>query len=305
MNLEKFRGVMPALMTAFNGKQELDFEALEGIIEYLIQKGVHGVYITGSTGEGLSMSMEERNSVVREICACVNKRIPVIAHTGAISTKQAITLSESAEKAGVDAISAIPPFYYKFSQSEIIEHYKSIAGSTDLPLFVYNIPATTGVDLPIATCRELLEVENIIGLKYTSMDIFSMERIINLPAKPIVFSGSDEMSFYGLWAGASGLVGSSYNLLADIVVKIYNYFNAKNYNEAHNHYKLASEILHALLQYPYFSAVREVLRWVGVDIGNPRSPFRAISPEESQQLRQSIKQILELYPTIETSLREI
>lgn len=302
---KNFLGIIPAMMTPFDNNQKVDEVAIEKLLDYLINMGVHGVYLTGSTGEGLSMDIEERNDVVRKVCEYVDARITVIAHTGAISTQQSIALSHAAADAGVDAISAIPPFYYNFSQDEIIEHYKNIAESTALPLLVYNIPSTTGLNLSIKILEQLLGIKNIIGLKYTHSDIFTLERIKNLDPAPIVFSGSDEMSFYGLWAGADGLVGSSYNLLVDITVAMYHTFMKKDYSLAHTYYLVASEILFELLQYPYFSAVREVMKWISVDIGSPRKPFNAINPEQSKTLRSKIKSVLKKHPEVDTVLRNI
>lgn len=298
-----FKGVIPALMTAFDNKGSIDLKALENHVEYLINKGVGGLYLTGSTGEGFLMDAPERNEVIQTVVQKVAKRVPLIAHTGAISTQQAIALSQAAEQAGVDAISSVPPFYYGFSQAEIISFYRDLASSTSLPFFVYNIPATTGIDLSITLLDELFNIENIIGLKYTSGDIFTMEQIINLPNKPITFSGSDEMSFYGLWAGASAIVGSSYNLLADVNASMIEHFNEGDFKQSHRQYQLSSALLATLLKFPYFAAVRTVLQWEGCDIGMPRKPFQGLTKEDAQSLRKQLKDVIDQFPLCKTSLR--
>lgn len=300
---KQFAGVIPALMTSTDANDRVDFKALERHIEYLIEKGVSGLYLTGSTGEGFLLEREERNSVVEATVQIAKGRISVIAHTGTISLKQAIALSERAQELGADAISSVPPFYYGFSEDEIHGYYKAIAEATDIPFFIYNIPATTGVDLSISTLSRLLAIKNVIGLKYTSVDIFKMEQIINLPEKPIVFSGADEMSFYGLWAGAAALVGSSYNFLADTVNAMYQFFCKEDYQKAHLNYCLASDLLRVFLGYPYFAAVRKAIEWDGCGIGKPMKPFISLTREQEASLKKKLKDTIALHPEGVTSLR--
>ncbi len=300
-----FTGVIPALMTASNNNDDTDFEKLKNHIEYLLNKGASGFYLTGSTGEGFLMEKQERKEVVNSVCSIVNKRVPVIVHTGSLSTKQAIELSESAKEAGADAISSVSPFYYGFHEEEIFSYYEDVATSTDLPFFVYDIPGTTNVTLSLTFLERLLSIKNVVGLKFTSMDIYKMERILKLPSKPIVFSGSDEMSFYGLWAGAQGLVGSSYNLLTDTISTMYASFKDQNFLEAHENYKLASEILNLLLNFPYFAAVKKCLEWDECDTGTPRKPFKSLTTKQEKDLRKGLKEVLLNNPQGETSLRKL
>lgn len=300
MNEGRFSGIIPALLSPSDAKGRSDLKALEALVRYLLQKGVSGFYLTGSTGEGMQMDIGERNAVVE--CVCSACRVPVIAHTGAISTRQAIRLSQAAQAAGADGISSVPPFYYPFSEREIIGYYTDLAASTDLPLFIYNIPATTGVDLSLAVFSELLSSPAVAGLKFTSTDMYKMERIAALPSRPIVFSGSDEMSFYGLWAGAHALVGSSYNLLADTAVAMYAAFRKQNYDLARQNYCLACELLHVLLQFPYPAALRKAIEWDGCAVGTPRKPFAALDAE--QELKRRLRAVLSNHPQGVSSLRE-
>ena len=304
MSNDKFTGIIPALITPSDKNDQIDIRALEAHVQYLLQKGVSGLYLTGSTGEGFQMDIQERNEVIRHICSIVNKQIPVIAHTGAISTRQAIQLSQAAQEAGADGISSVPPFYYHFTETEIVDFYKDLASSTDLPLFIYNIPQTTKVDISLKTLTTLFEQPSIIGIKFTSTDIYKMERIIKLSCRPIVFSGSDEMSYYGLWGGAHALVGSSYNLLADTALAMYQAFQEQDYIRAHENYSLASELLNILLQFPYFSALRKLIEWDGCSVGTPRKPFAPLEHSQEKELRIKIQAILTQYPNGVSSLRK-
>ncbi len=300
-----FTGVIPALMTASDNKDNTDITKLENHIEYLLKKGASGFYLTGSTGEGFLLEMQERKEVVQAVCSVVQKRVPVIVHTGSLSTKQAVTLSESAKEAGAAGISSVPPFYYNFNEEEIFTYYKQVATATDLPFFVYDIPGTTNVHLSLSFLERLLAIDHVVGLKFTSMDIYKMERILQLPSKPVVFSGSDEMSFYGLWAGAHGLVGSSYNLLTDTITAMFRAFNQQDYATAHENYRLASEILNLLLKFPYFAAVKKCVEWDGCNIGTPRKPFASLTKNQEEELRKGLQQVLLNNPKGETSLRDM
>ena len=186
MNENRFAGIIPALLSPSDAEDRADLKALEALVRYLLQKGVSGFYLTGSTGEGMQMDFAERNAVVECVCSLAACRVPVVAHTGALSTHQAIRLSQAAQAAGAAGISSVPPFYYAFSEREIIGYYTDLAASTDLPLFIYNIPATTGVDISLAAFSKLFASPSISGLKFTSTDMYKMERIAALPSRPIV-----------------------------------------------------------------------------------------------------------------------
>lgn len=299
-----FRGVIPALITPSDENDRPDAAALEALVHHLLRKGVSGFYLTGSTGEGLQMDAVERNEVVARVCSIVGGRVPVIAHTGTTSTRGVIELSQAARDAGADAVSSVPPFYYSFTEREIVDYYTAAASSTDLPFFIYNIPGTTGIDLSLSVLSELFEHNAVAGLKFTSYDIYKMERVIGLPSRPIVFSGIDEMAFYGLWAGAHALVGSSYNLLADTAAAMYQAFQEQDYTSAHHNYRLACELLNVLLEFPYPAALRRVIEWDGCPVGSPRKPFAALDSAQENALRIAVKNVLTKNTQGRSSLRE-
>ncbi|MBN2656028.1 MAG: dihydrodipicolinate synthase family protein, partial [Spirochaetales bacterium] len=138
-NVNEIKGVIPALVTTFDRDENFDEKRMRNLVEHLIGKGVDGLYLTGSTGEGFLMTPGERMKVVEVVVDQVNGRIPLIAHVGAIGTKISIDLAQQAASAGVDAISSVPPFYWKFGADDVFNYYKDITGSTDLPMIVYNI----------------------------------------------------------------------------------------------------------------------------------------------------------------------
>ena len=139
-NIEEFKGVIPAVLTVFEQDENIDEIGMRQLISHLIHKGVYGLYLTGSTGEGFTMSVEERMRVVEIVMDEVAGRVPVVVHVGAIGTKLSIELAKHAERVGADGISSVPPFYWRFNEDQIVNYYEDIATATSLPMIVYNVP---------------------------------------------------------------------------------------------------------------------------------------------------------------------
>ena len=172
---EDLNGVMPAMITSFNKDENINKEGIRKTVNYLVSQNVHGLYITGSTGETFLMSPDEKKEVIDIIVEEVNGRVPVIAHIGSIGTKITIELGQHAEKSGVDALSALPPFYYDFSNNEIYNYYNDISNSSNLRIIVYNISQANLMDLD--TLKKLASIKNIKGVKYTAPTHFNFSKI--------------------------------------------------------------------------------------------------------------------------------
>ncbi|MBT3777542.1 MAG: dihydrodipicolinate synthase family protein, partial [Pelagibacteraceae bacterium] len=217
---EKMNGVIPALITSFNKDESINKEGMRKTVNYLISKNVHGLYITGSTGETFLMSPDEKKKVIEIIVDEVNGRIPVIAHIGSIGTKITIELGKHAEKIGVDALSALPPFYYGFSNNEIHNYYSDISHSSNLPIIVYNISHANLMDLDML--KRLASIPNIKGVKYTAATHFNFSKIKKEIGDSFkIYSGMDEMALSGILSGADGMIGSFYNLMPEMFVNLY------------------------------------------------------------------------------------
>ena len=166
-----FKGSIPALITPFkNGA--VDYISFEKIIEWSISNGSHGFVPCGTTGESPTLSHDEHKKVVEECIRVVNKRAPVIAGTGSNNTIEAIDFTNHAENAGADAALIVTPYYNKPTQEGLYQHYKKIADSTSLPIIIYNIPGRSIVDMSIDTMCKLSDVNNIIGVKDATNDLF-------------------------------------------------------------------------------------------------------------------------------------
>ena len=276
-------GVIPAMITSFNKDESINKEGIRKTINYLISEKVNGLYITGSTGETFLMSQDEKKQVIEIIVEEVNGRVPVIAHIGSIGTKITTELGQYAEKIGVDALSALPPFYYGFSNDEIFNYYQDISNSTNLPITVYNISHAHLMDLDML--KRLASIKNVKGVKYTAPTHFNFSKIKKEIGNSFkIYSGMDEMSLSGLISGADGIIGSFYNLMPELFVDIYANIKEENINEAKKiQEKINIIIMYALSKsgYPF---IKMGLNWLDVDSGYVRKPFTTFVDKEIENI---------------------
>ncbi len=272
-------GVIPAMITSFNKDESINKEGIRKTINYLISEKVNGLYITGSTGETFLMSQDEKKQVIEIIVEEVNGRVPVIAHIGSIGTKITTELGQYAEKIGVDALSALPPFYYGFSNDEIFSYYTDISNTTNLPITIYNISHAHLMDLDML--KRLAAIKNVKGVKYTAPTHFNFNKIKKEVGENFkIYSGMDEMSLSGLISGADGIIGSFYNLMPEMFVDIYAKVKEGNINAAKKiQEKINIIILYALGKsgYPF---IKMGLNWLGIDSGYVRKPFTTFIDRE-------------------------
>ena len=207
---------------------------------------------------------------------------------GAISTEEAISYAKVCEDCGYDAVSSVAPFYFKFSFEEIKNHYFSIAESISLPMFVYNIPAFSGVTLSVDNISEFLKSDKFAGVKYTSSDFFGMERIKTRHPDKIVYNGYDEMFLSELSMGADGGIGSTYNFMAEKFVKIKDCFAAGDLKTAYEVQKEVNAVVEALMKVGVLAGVKEALRQTGIDVGVLRAPFAPLDKKQQEYVAKNI-----------------
>lgn len=291
-NLNKFYGIFPALLTPFDSDDNINFKALENLIEYNLNKGVNGFYVGGSTAEAFMLSDNERLSLYKKVKEIAGDRCTLIAHIGSISTKQTIEFGKCAEKLGYDAVSAVAPFYYKFTFDEIKNHYFKCADNVGLPMIIYNFPSFSGVNLTAENLKEFLEDERFIGVKHTSNDFFALEQFKSAYPDKVFYNGYDEMFLAGLSMGADGGIGSTYNFMAEKFIKMYNLFNEGKTGEAYKIQKDANKIITALIKVGVFQGEKAVLDMLGLDFGNSRPPFNPITKEQYKFLEETVLPLL-------------
>lgn len=207
------KGSLVALITPMNQDGSINYEQLRDLIDWHIENGTDGIVAVGTTGESATLPVEEHLAVIEATVKHVNKRVPVIAGTGANNTVEAIALSQAAEQAGADYTLSVVPYYNKPSQEGIYQHFKAIAEATSIPMIIYNVPGRTVVSMSNDTILRLAEIPNIVGVKEASGKIGSNIELINsVPEGFAVFSGDDPTGLPFMLCGGHGVVTVAANV---------------------------------------------------------------------------------------------
>ena len=207
------KGSLVALITPMNQDGSINYEQLHDLIDWHIENGTDGIVAVGTTGESATLPVEEHLAVIEATVKHVNKRVPVIAGTGANNTVEAIALSQAAEQAGADYTLSVVPYYNKPSQEGIYQHFKAIAEATSIPMVIYNVPGRTVVSMSNDTILRLAEIPNIVGVKEASGKIGSNIELINsVPEGFAVLSGDDPTGLPFMLCGGHGVVTVAANV---------------------------------------------------------------------------------------------
>ena len=207
------KGSLVALITPMNQDGSINYEQLHDLIDWHIENGTDGIVAVGTTGESATLPVEEHLAVIEATVKHVNKRIPVIAGTGANNTVEAIALSKAAEQAGADYTLSVVPYYNKPSQEGIYQHFKAIAEATSIPMIIYNVPGRTVVSMSNDTILRLAEIPNIVGVKEASSNIGNNIELINsVPEGFAVLSGDDPTGLPFMLCGGHGVVTVAANV---------------------------------------------------------------------------------------------
>lgn len=208
-----FSGSIVAIVTPMHVDGNVDFQALERLVEFHIENGTNGIVAVGTTGESATLSVEEHIEVVRRVVKSVRKRIPVIAGTGANSTSEAIELTQLAKDAGADACLLVTPYYNKPPQEGLYRHFKLIAETVDIPQILYNVPGRTACDMQPETVARLAEIRNIVGLKEASGSLDRNRELVKLVGDRIdLLSGDDDIAVESTIAGFKGVISVTANV---------------------------------------------------------------------------------------------
>ena len=286
--IKDFKGVIPASLSIFDINENLDIEATKEFTKFLLGFDIHGLYLTGSTGEGFLMKSEERMDAVKAVMEVAGDKVPVVVHVGNIGTKRTIELAKQAKEAGATAISSVPPFYWHFNSKQIFNYYKDIAEAVDLPMIIYNVPLAGMMSAEMI--KELSQIENIKGVKYTNTDIYQIPLIKEAVGEDVmVYGGADELASSNLLVGVDGIVGSFYNLIPDLFVQIDQAIKNNEVGKAYDLQKNAVKIISYLVDGGNMVAgIKAVLREAGINAGYARKPFINFYDEDQRNLAKGL-----------------
>lgn len=283
----EFQGIFTALVTPMHEGGIIDYDSLERLVEHQIRHGIAGFYVGGSTGEGFLMTSEERMKVLEAVARANSGRVKLIAHIGCISTMESIRLAKHAEQLGVDAISAVVPFYYKVSMKEIRGHYDAIMSAVSLPMIVYHYPGATGISLTMDFYEEMARHPQCIGVKFTSLNLFEMQQIrARCGQHFLLFNGHDEVYAGGALMKADGAIGSTFNIMPQLFVKMFHQIISEEWSEVQSAQAEANEVIANLIQYDVIPYEKYILHLQGV-LTSPavRQPLKQFTPEEFAQVK--------------------
>lgn len=290
--MNKFEGIIPPAITVFDENDEIDFAKTQKFIDHLIDSGVHGIFIAGSTGEYTLIDDDQRKSLIEEAVDVTRDRVPLLAGTGANDTETAIELSQFAEKAGVDGVTVALPHYPKPTQQGLFEHYRLVSENISAPLLVYNWPGQhAGLNIAPEIVERLANEGLIAGIKDSSDLSWGIEHLAEVERvagdKISVLTGFANQLLPALSLGADGSVCTVGNIIPERVVKIYENFKNGNLEEARKEQLDILPIIDLLEIDP--GAVKTALNLLGYDVGVSPSPI--IDP--SAEAKKRIKDILQ------------
>jgi 4-hydroxy-tetrahydrodipicolinate synthase len=289
-----------------NDDESPDLESLASLIDFLIDNGVHGIWVNGTTGEFPCFDASERAAIVRRTVATVAGRVPIIAGIGDCSTRLAVHHGRLAAEAGVDAIALTPPYYYVTSQSELLDHFRRLRAEVDAPLMVYNIPQTVKVKLDVSTMLQLVDEGTVMGLKDSQNDLDWFRQVM-IGARRAGneirgFLGTQALIDAGLLAGAHGAIPSTSNIAPRACVGTYeaarrgDMASANLYQERVIATRSIASVVQGSTQGAILAGMKAALKLMGV-IKSARvsGPFRTASADEEARIGQLIEE-LELSP---------
>jgi 4-hydroxy-tetrahydrodipicolinate synthase len=285
-------GIFVPHVTPFTREGNLDLKALRACVRFWLESRVSGLVPCGSNGEAPYLSRQERIKVIGTVMDEVNGKIPVVAGTGSMSTRETITFTKDAKDLGVDAALIVTPFYFKPTNREMHEHYRTISETVDLPIVVYNVPKFTGFSLETAFIHQLAsENEKIIGLKDSSGNIGAITEIIRLVGDKIsVLAGTADVALPTFLLGGKGAVIAVANVFPKLCSQLYETFRNGKYEEAkmlQKRISFANEVL--VKRYNQLSAIKEALRLQGLPGGYPRKPALPLDGEEKKVVQNLLK----------------
>jgi len=283
----QLEGVFVPHTTPFKEDGSVDHAGLRTCVEFWIEGGLDGLVVLGSNGEFPYLTREERREVIKTVVDQVNGRVPVVAGTGAPSTREAVELSKEAADLGADALMVVTPYYFKLSNEELIAHYSEILEKVDAPVMLYNVPKFTGYNMDIAVVETLAEeYSNLVGIKDTTTDLLRLSALITrVGDKLSVLTGTASTMLTAFMLGAKGAVVAVANFAPEVAAGLYKAFKEGNLAEAARLQAVINELWGSIQHLNQIAAVKALTALRGVPAGLPRKPILPLAEDEVERLR--------------------
>ncbi len=280
-------GVIAVVFTPFDRNEKIDFPALEKLIEFLLNKGVNGLFPCGSVSLGPLMNPEERKKVLEFTVKVNHRRVPIIAQIGAVDTKTTVFLAQHAQSLGVEAIASIPPFYIPTDEEAMYMHFRAIKEAVDIPVYAYN-NLWTGNLISINLFKRLIKL-GYQGMKDAGEDFQLHCRYLRYsPAGFNLLMGTEKMALPALNMGVKGFTSGTVNAFPELNVELYRSFQQGDVKKAIHLQNRILDLIDILSQGHQISMMYSCLKFRGLDIGQPRRPLLSISPEIEEKVKKEI-----------------
>ncbi len=293
MEQKSLRGIICANLTPFTkGGKEIDHPKLHKLIQFLQGKGVHGLFVGGTTGEGLVMSIEERKELLESVLRCANKKIAVIAHTGTLDLRSTIELTAHAVENKVYAVGIVAPGYYYYDEEALFKYFSNIASEfPNCSILLYNIPSCARNFLPNSLIIKLAQKhKNIVGIKDSTGNMVNLsELLIQKPTSFAVINGVDEYGYQAFLAGVQAAVSGTANVAPEIYLGVYENAMKRKLPEAWIYQSQLIKLCQVLQYGRNLAIFKQALKLRGIDTGFVRPPHRELTKQEMQLLEKTMK----------------
>ena len=299
--LEKYEGVIPAFYACYDEAGEVSPERVRALTQYFIDKGVKGVYVNGSSGECIYLSVADRKLILENVMEVAKGKLTVIAHVACNNTKDSVELAKHAESLGVDAIAAIPPIYFRLPDYSIAKYWNDMsAAAPNTDFVIYNIPQLSGTTLTPALYAEMRKNPRVIGVKNSSMPTQDIQIFVAEGGEDhIVFNGPDEQFISGRVIGAQAGIGGTYAVMPDLFLKLNQLIIDKDLDRAKELQHAINSVIYKMVsgRANLYAVMKEILRLnEDLDIGSVRAPLEPLSEGDyaiAKEAAAMIKQIRE------------
>lgn len=295
-DITKYQGIIPAFYACYDETGEVDGNRVEMLADYMVKKGVKGVYVGGSSGECIYQSVEDRKRTLEHVMQVGAGKLTVIAHVACNNTADSRELAAHAQRLGVDAIAAIPPIYFHLPEYAIAQYWNDISDAApDTDFIIYNIPQLAGVALTMSLFREMKKNPRVAAVKNSSMPTQDIQMFKSEGGEGFaVLNGPDEQLVAGLAIGADGGIGGTYAAMPELFLKIMELVKAGRVEEAGQVQYAANEIIYEMCACHgnLYGVIKEILKIrENIDIGGVRKPLPSLIPEDMVHVRNCVEMI--------------
>ena len=294
-----WRGVFPAITTQFRPDQSLDLAATAKHLETMIQAGIHGVVLLGTVGENTALEYQEKLEVLRELKQVVRGRIPVLTGVAEYTTALGCRYAKDAEKIGLDGLMVLPAMVYKSDERESIQHFRTIARATGLPVMIYNNPVSYGVDIAPEAFAHLADEKTIVAIKESSEDVRRITDLANIVGdRYVLFGGVDDLVLESVMLGAQGWISGLVNAFPDENRALWDLAAAGKWNEARELYRWYTPLLHLDTKVKLVQYIKLAMAETGLGSEMVRAPRLPIEGAEREEILGIIQKAIKTRPAL-------